>query len=62
MTDSKRFNFAALSAVIRLSSVTMLWLFWRFPIPTCIGCIVVLGCSLHCIRLARLIDLAVWPD
>jgi hypothetical protein len=62
MTDSKRFDFAAFSLVIALSSVTMLWLLWRFPIPTCIGSMVLLGCLLHCIRFARLIDLAVGFD
>lgn len=62
MPDSKRFNSAALSVVIALSSVTMLWLFWRFPIPTCIGSIVLLGGLLHCVRFARSIDLAVGPD
>jgi len=62
MTDSKRFDFAAFSLVITLSSVTMLWLLWRFPIPTCTGSIVLLGCLLHCIRVARLIDLAVGLD
>jgi hypothetical protein len=58
MTESKRFNFAALSVVTTLSSVTMLWLLWRFPIPTCIGSIVLLGFLLHCAHFARLVDLA----
>src|ERR1700684_3065141 len=62
MTDAKRFYFAAFSLVITLSSVTMLWLLWRFPIPTCTGSIVLLGCLLHCIRVARLIDLVVGLD
>jgi hypothetical protein len=62
MTDSKRFNFAALSLAIALSSVTMLWLLWRHPMPTCLGSIALLCCLLHCIRFARSIDLAVGLD
>jgi hypothetical protein len=62
MTASRRLDFAALSAVITLSSVTMLWLLWRFPMPTCIGSIVLLGCLMHCIRFARLMDLSVGLD
>jgi hypothetical protein len=61
MTESKRFSFAALSA-ITLSSVTMLWLFWRFPIPTSFGSIVLLSWLLRCVRFAKLVDLAVGPD
>jgi hypothetical protein len=62
MTESKRFNFAARLVVITLSSITMLWLLWRFPIPTCIGSIVLLGCLLHCAHIARVVDVAVGPD
>jgi hypothetical protein len=62
MTESKRFNFAARLVVIALSSITMLWLLWRFPIPTCVGSIVLLGCLLHCVRIARVLDVAVGPD
>lgn len=58
MTHSERFNVAVLSVVIALSSATMLWLFWRFPIPTCIGSIVFLGCLLNCVRFASLMDQA----
>jgi hypothetical protein len=58
MTESKRFNFAARLVVIALSSITMLWLLWRFPIPTSIASIVSLGFLLHCLRFARLVDLA----
>jgi hypothetical protein len=59
MTESKRFNVAARLVVIALSSVTMLWLLWRFPIPTSIACIVSLGILLHCVQFARWVDLAV---
>jgi hypothetical protein len=61
MTESKRSNFAA-CLVVGLSSITMLWLLWRFPIPTCIGSIVLLGFLLHCVRIARVLDVAVGPD
>ena len=62
MTESKRFNFAARLAVIALSSITMLWLLWLFPIPTCIGSIVLLGCLLHCVHIARVVDVAVGDE
>jgi hypothetical protein len=62
MTESKRFNFAARLVAIALSSITMLWLLCRFPIPTCIGSIVLLGCLLHCVHIARVVDVAVGPD
>jgi len=62
MTESKRFNFAARLVAIALSSITMLWLLCRFPIPTCIGSIVLLGCLLHCMHIARVVDVAVGPD
>jgi hypothetical protein len=62
MTESKRFNFAARLAIVALSSITILWLLWRFPIPTCIGSIVLLGSLLHCVNIARVVDVAVGPD
>jgi hypothetical protein len=58
MTESKRFNFAARLVVIGFSSITMLWLLWRFPIPTSIASIVPLGFLLHCVHFARWVDLA----
>jgi hypothetical protein len=61
MPDSKRFWVATLLAVIALSSVTMVWLLWRFPIPTCIASLMLLGLLLHCTRIAGLIDLALGP-
>ena len=48
---------AALWAVVMLSSLTMLGLFWRFPVPTCIGSIALLATLLHCAHFARLIEL-----
>jgi hypothetical protein len=62
MTESMRFNFAARLVVIALSSITMLWLLCRFPIPTCIGSIVLLGFLLHCAHFARVVDVAVGLD
>jgi hypothetical protein len=41
-----------------LSSLTMLGLFWRFPVPTGIASIALLATLLRCVRFARLIDLA----
>ncbi|MDP9010748.1 MAG: hypothetical protein M3N91_18930 [Pseudomonadota bacterium] len=48
---------AALWALVTLSSLTMLGLFWRFPVPTCIASIALLATLLRCARFARLIDL-----
>jgi hypothetical protein len=62
MTESMRFNFAARLVAIALSSITMLWLLWRFPTPTCIGSIALLGFLLHCAHFARVVDVAVGPD
>jgi hypothetical protein len=62
MTELMRFNFAARLVVVALSSITMLWLLWRFPTPTCIGSIVLLGFLLHCAHFARVVDVAVGPD
>jgi hypothetical protein len=58
MTESKRFNFAARLVVIALSSITMLWLHWRLPIPTSIASIMSLAFLLHCVHFARWVDLA----
>jgi hypothetical protein len=46
----------AFIAILTLSAATMLWLFWRFPLPTAIitvGMFLVLGVL---VRLARSID------
>jgi uncharacterized membrane protein YqjE len=44
MTDSSqtRTNIFALLAVLTLSAVTMLWLFWHYPVSTGIATIAVL--------------------
>jgi hypothetical protein len=62
MTASKKYIPVPLSVVVTLSSVTMLWLLWRFPIPTGIGSIVLLGGLLHYVRFARSIELAIDPE
>jgi hypothetical protein len=38
-----RLNVVALMAILSCSSVTMLWLFWRFPIATAVATIAVLA-------------------
>jgi hypothetical protein len=37
-----RLNVVALMAILLCSSVTMLWLFWRFPISTTVAAIAIL--------------------
>jgi hypothetical protein len=58
MTKSTHTNtklYCLLSVVI-LSSSTMLWLFWHYPVSTAIGTLVVLSALGICARLARWID------
>jgi hypothetical protein len=63
MKDSIRIQITALVAALMLSSITMLWLFWRFPLSTCIGTIVILGNLLRFTHFARSFDLDVTaPD
>jgi hypothetical protein len=58
MTQSthKRTNIVALLAILTLSSVTMVWLFWRFPVPTALVTVAVLAALGVSARLARSID------
>jgi hypothetical protein len=49
-------NLCGLIAIVVLSSATMLWLFWRFPIGTGIATVLVLSAFGVSARLARLID------
>jgi hypothetical protein len=58
MSESKLFHVAAPLALLMASSATMLWLFWRFPIPTFIGTVALLATLLHCVRIATFMDLA----
>jgi hypothetical protein len=37
----------------------MIWLFWRCPLPTCIGTIVILCSLFRCAHFARSLDLDV---
>ena len=56
MNDSKRIHITALLAVLMLSSITMIWLFWRFPVPTSIATIVLLAMLFQCARIANSFD------
>jgi hypothetical protein len=47
---------AALLVIVALSSVTMLWLLCRVPLPTCIITALVLGALFLFVRFARSID------
>jgi hypothetical protein len=51
-----RANYAILLAVLVLSGVTMIWLFWHHPIKTLIGTIAVLVSLGISARLARAIE------
>jgi hypothetical protein len=51
-----RTNVAALLAVLILSAITMLWLFWRHPLSTSIATVMVLAALGVSARLARAID------
>jgi hypothetical protein len=53
---SKPWRVAALWAILTLSSLAMLGLFWRFPLPTCLGSIACLAVLLRIVRFARLMD------
>jgi len=57
MTKPKPYAVAVLWAVVSLSSLTMLALFWRFPVPTGIASTALLATLLRCARFAKLIDL-----
>lgn len=52
----------AFFGVLALSSVTMLWLFWRFPLPTAIITVLALAALAVCARLARSVDAAEMTD
>jgi hypothetical protein len=42
--------------VVTLSSLTMLGLFWRFPLPTGVASVALLGGLLRIVHFARLMD------
>ena len=58
MTKSSqgRANIAIFLAVLALSALTMVWLFWHHPIKTLIGTIAVLAALGISARLARAIE------
>ena len=58
MTNSaqKRTNVAGFLAIVALSSATMLWLFWHYPVATTIGTLLVLAGLGISARLARFIQ------
>jgi hypothetical protein len=53
---SARTNYAIFLAILALSGVTMIWLFWHHPIKTVIGTIAVLVALGVSARLARAIE------
>lgn len=59
---AKRSNIFAFIGVLTLSSATMLWLFWRFPVGTCTVTFFVLAAFAISARLARAIDVDQVPD
>ena len=56
MSARMRIKSCGLLALLFLSSATMLWLFWRYPLGTGIATIAVLGGFGVLIRLARAMD------
>ena len=55
-TAQLRTKVVLLLGLLTLSSITMLWLFWRFPISTAIATAAVLVAFALSARLARAID------
>jgi L-cysteine desulfidase len=55
-SSKKRGRIAALLAIVMLSSVTMVWMFWHFPRITAMVTIIVLAGLGISARLSRLID------
>ena len=56
MNSSTRAKIVAFLAILTISAGTMLWLFWRFPLPTAIVALAVFVALCVLVRLARLID------
>jgi hypothetical protein len=58
MTNSaqKRTNILGFLSTLVLSSATMLWMLWHFPVGTGIATVLVLSVFAVSARLARLID------
>jgi len=55
-SSSARMSVLAFLAILTLSAATMLWLFWRFPLPTAVVTLGVLAALGVLARLARSID------
>jgi hypothetical protein len=55
-TSNARANLALFLAVLALSALTMVWLFWHHPIKTLIATIAVLAALCISARLARSIE------
>jgi hypothetical protein len=58
MTKSaqKRTNILGFLSILALSSVTMVWMLWHFPIATGVGTLIVLSVYAVSARLARSIE------
>jgi hypothetical protein len=56
MTARRLNKFWSLLTVVVLSSATMLWLFWHYPVGTGIATLGILTAFVVLIRLARSID------
>ena len=54
--SSKRTNILVFLAVLALSALTMIWLFWHYPVKTSIATILILGIFGVSARLARSMD------
>jgi hypothetical protein len=56
MNSTKRARTVAFIAILTVSAGTMLWLFWRFPLPTAIVALAIVAALFVLVRLARLIE------
>ncbi len=56
LAQKRTTNVVGFLAVIGLSSGSMLWLFWHYPVKTAIVTLIVLAAFALSARLARLVD------
>ena len=56
MHSSTRARTVAFIAILTVSASLMLWLFWRFPLPTAIVALGIVAALFVLVRLARLIE------
>jgi uncharacterized membrane protein YqjE len=56
MAHSSRANIVAFLAILALSALTMVWLFWHHPVKTLIATVAVLAALGVSARLARSVD------